>query len=91
MSISNSARDAPYEVPNLVSLGQPLISIFKYLDSTTLQQLRLTCHLFKQYIDETITSFTLETARPYSRLEDFQYEITRAALLWPSIKKKNFC
>ena len=82
------ARNAFYEAPDLLTLGgRPLINIVSYLDSSSLQQLRLTCHLLGQYIDETITSFTLGTAEVYNRLEDIRYEISRAALLWPGIKK----
>ena len=35
---------------------------------------------------QTITRFTLGTGKEYNSLEVFQYEITRAALLWPAIK-----
>ena len=88
MIVNTDARSVFYGAPDLLSLGgRPLINIFSYLDSSSLQQLRLTCHVLKQYVDETITSFTLGTAGEYNRLEDFQYEITRAALLWPGIKK----
>ena len=88
MSVNTDARSVFYEAPDLLTLGgRPLINIVSYLDSSSLQQLRLTCHLLKQYVDETITTFTLGTVREYNRIEDFQYEITRAARLWPSIKK----
>ena len=87
MRTDSRARNAVDEAPDLLSLGgRPLINIVSYLDSTSLQQLRLTCHLLKQYVDETITTFTLGTAGEYSRIEDVQYEISRAALLWPGIK-----
>ena len=87
MSVNTDVRNAVDGASDLLSLGRPLINIVSYLDSTSLQQLRLPCHLLKQYVDETIKSFTLGTAREYNRIEDFQYEISRAALLWPVIKK----
>ena len=87
MSTDSLASNAVDGAPDLFSEKLPLIDIFKYLDSTSLQQLRLTCHLLKQSVDKTITSFTLGTAGEYNRIEDVQYEITRAALLWPGIKK----
>ena len=87
MNTGSLARNAVDGAPDLLSLGRPLINIVSYLDSTSLQELRLTCHLLKQYVDETVTSVTIGTAREYNGIEDFQYEITRAALLWPGIKK----
>ena len=73
MNTNTDARSVFYQAADLLTLGgRPLINILNYLDSSSLQQLRLTCHLLKQYVDETITTFTLGTAEKYNRIEDVQ-------------------
>ena len=89
MNTGSLARNAVDGAPDLLSLGRPLINIVSNLVDypNSLEQLRLTCHLLKQCVDEAITTFTLGTAEEYNRIDDVQYEISRAALLWPGIKK----